>query len=71
MEVLQNRRFYGKMECLSLWWAKYVGLKQGAIGNTLGEQIGNLIGTHWELEKSMLGTNGKNGNNPVGSQCIQ
>jgi hypothetical protein len=27
-----------------------MGLKQGAIGNTLGEQTGNLMGTHWELE---------------------
>ncbi len=33
-----------------------MGLKQGAIGNTLGEHIGNLIGTHWEFEGNMLGT---------------
>jgi hypothetical protein len=41
----QNRRFYGKMEFLTLWpsyigekgrlWAKHMGLKQGAIENTL------------------------------------
>jgi hypothetical protein len=29
------RRFYGKMECLSLW-TKHIGLNQGAIGNPLG-----------------------------------
>jgi hypothetical protein len=23
--------------------------------NTLGENIGNLMGTHWELERNMLG----------------
>jgi hypothetical protein len=32
---------------------------QGAIENTLGEQIGNLTGTHWELEGNMLGTKEK------------
>jgi hypothetical protein len=26
-------------------WAKHMGLKQGAIGNIIGEHIGNLIGT--------------------------
>jgi hypothetical protein len=36
-----------------------MGLKQGAIGNTLGEHIGNLMGTHWELERNMLGTKEK------------
>jgi hypothetical protein len=35
---------------------KHMGLKRGAIGNTLGENIGNLMGTHWELEGNMLGT---------------
>jgi hypothetical protein len=25
-------------------WAKHMGLKRGAIGNTLGEHIGNLKG---------------------------
>ncbi len=33
-----------------------MGLKRGAIGNTIGEHIGNLMGTHWELERNMLGT---------------
>jgi hypothetical protein len=52
MEAPQNRRFYGKMECLSLWptyigqkgglWPKHMGLKLGAIGNTLEEHIENL-----------------------------
>jgi len=27
-------------------WAKRMGLKRGAIGNTLGENIENLMGTH-------------------------
>jgi hypothetical protein len=36
-------------------WAKHMGLKQGAIW----EQIGNLMGTHWELETNMLGTKEK------------
>jgi hypothetical protein len=27
-----------------------MGLKRGAIENTLGEHTGNLMGTHWELE---------------------
>jgi len=33
-----------------------MGLKRGAIGNTLGKHIENLMGTHWELERNMLGT---------------
>jgi len=37
-----------------------MGSKQGAIGNTLGEQIGNLMGTSWELKGNMLGTKEKN-----------
>jgi len=28
-----------------------MGLKQSAIGNTIGEQIGNLMGTCWEQRK--------------------
>ncbi len=36
-------------------WAKHMGLKQGAIGNIIGEHIGNLKGTHWEREGNMLG----------------
>jgi hypothetical protein len=50
MEPPQNRRFYGKMECLPfdppIWvrkgevWAKHMGLYQGAIGNTLGNTLG-------------------------------
>jgi hypothetical protein len=33
-------------------WAKHIGLKPGAIGNTLGEHIGNLKGTCWEQRKN-------------------
>jgi hypothetical protein len=36
-------------------WAKYMGLKQGATWNTLGEHIGNLR-THWALEGNIEGT---------------
>jgi hypothetical protein len=39
--------------------AKHRGLKQGAIGYTLREHIGNLMRTHWELERNMLGTKEK------------
>jgi hypothetical protein len=42
--------------------AKCMGLKQGAIENTLGEQIGNpvnILRTHWKLERNMLGTKEK------------
>jgi hypothetical protein len=36
-----------------------MGLKRGAIGNTLEEHIGNLMGTQWELEGNVLGTKEK------------
>jgi hypothetical protein len=62
MEAPQNRRFYGMIECLPFWptyrwgggglWAKHMGLKRGAIGNTLGEPIGNLKGTFWEQREN-------------------
>jgi len=35
---------------------KNYGAKMGAIGKALGEHIGNLMETHWELERNMLGT---------------
>ncbi len=64
----QNRRFYGKMECLPLWFT-YIGEKGRTLGKTYGikarcywkhrEHIVNLIGTHWELEGNILGTKGK------------
>jgi len=43
-------------------WAKHMGLEQGAIGNTLGEHIGNfktykeLMGIHLEFEGNIKGT---------------
>ncbi len=43
-------------------WAKHMGLKQGAIGNTFAEHIknlGNILGIHWELEKNIEGTKEK------------
>ncbi len=33
-------------------WANHRGLKRGAIGNTLVEHIGNLMGTHWEQREN-------------------
>ncbi len=36
-----------------------MGLKRGAIGNTLGKHIENLMGTHCVLEGNMLGTKEK------------
>jgi hypothetical protein len=46
IEAPQNRRFYGKMECLTVW-PTYIGDKRRILvrqnmGNTLGEHIGNL-----------------------------
>ncbi len=46
-------------------WTKHIGLKRRAIGNTLGEHIGNLIGTRRELEGNMLGTKEKKKNPPL------
>jgi hypothetical protein len=39
-----------------------MGLKLGAIGNTLGKHIENLrnmLGTHWEHRRNMVGTKEK------------
>jgi len=71
MEAAQNRRFYGKMECLPLW-PTYIGEKGRTLGKTYKdwehpwgthweprEHIGNLMGTHWELEGNMLRTKEK------------
>jgi hypothetical protein len=40
-------------------WAKHMGLKQVAIGNTLGKHIGNLgniLGIRWECIGNLKGT---------------
>jgi hypothetical protein len=70
MEAPRNRRFYEKMQCLFLW-PTYIGEKGRTLDKTYGikvrcywdhpwgthrEHIGNLMGTHWELERNMLGT---------------
>jgi len=61
------------MECLPLWpsyihekgedfWAKHMGLKQGVIGNSLGEHIGNLgniLVASWEPIGNLKGTKEK------------
>ncbi len=64
------------MEFLPLWptyiaeKGRTLGLKRGAIGNTLEEHIGklgtywNLMGTHWKLERNMLGTKEKRKKKP-------
>jgi hypothetical protein len=61
MKTPENRIFYGMMKCLLPLWPTYIGekgrtlgLKRGAIGNTLWEHIGNLgniLKTHWEQRK--------------------
>jgi len=41
------------------FWAKHTGLKQGTIGNTLGEHIGNfgnILGAGWESVGNLTGT---------------
>jgi hypothetical protein len=37
-------------------WAKHMVLKRDAIAKTLGEHFENLMGTHQEFERNMLGT---------------
>jgi hypothetical protein len=69
MDVRQNKRFFGNLEC-QLLWPKYIGEKGRTLGktygikvrcylNTHGEHIGNLMGTHWDLERNMLRTKEK------------
>jgi hypothetical protein len=61
MEAPQNRRFYGKMECLPLW-PTYIGEK----GRTLSKIYGIKVrcywehpwGTHWE-SREHIGNKGK------------
>jgi hypothetical protein len=43
MEAPQNRKFYGKMECLPLW-PTYLGEK----GRTLGKTYGIKARCYWE-----------------------
>jgi len=33
------------------FWTKHMGLILGAIGNTFGEQLGNMVGTHEQFMK--------------------
>jgi len=45
-----------------------------AIGNTFGEHMWNLMGTHWEFEKNIQGTcleQKKNEKNPLSHPQIQ
>ncbi len=67
-----------KMECLPIW-PTYIGEKGRTLGKTyrikaivniiggthrkLREHIGNLMGTHWELEREHVRNKWKNGNN--------
>jgi hypothetical protein len=71
MKAPQIRRFYGKMECFLSLWPSYIaekgrtlhktyGIKASCYWETpLGNTIGNLMGTHWELERNTLGTKEK------------
>jgi hypothetical protein len=69
MGAPQNRQLYGKMKSLPLW-AKHMGSKQGVIGNTFGEHIGNLwniLRIQWEPIGNLKGTSWeqrKNEKNP-------
>jgi hypothetical protein len=52
MESPQNRRFYGKTECLSLW-RTFIGQK----GRTLDKKYGITAGCYWEHPwGTLLGT---------------
>jgi hypothetical protein len=71
MVAPQNRRFYGKMECLPLW-PTYIGEKGEDFVQNIWvrcywehpwgthwepwEPIGNLMRTHWKFERNMLRT---------------
>jgi len=55
----QNRRFYGKMECVSVW-PIHIGKKGMTLGKThIGLNQGAIGSPHWELEGKMFGTKGK------------
>jgi hypothetical protein len=61
IEAPQNRRFYGKMECIPLW-PTYIGEKGRTLGKTGGIKARyykeHPWGTHWEL-KEHIGNKGK------------
>jgi hypothetical protein len=62
MELPQNRRLYGKMECFSLWLS-YIGEKGRTLGKTYGIKVRcyweNPWGTHWELREDIGNPLGK------------
>jgi hypothetical protein len=51
MDSPQNKRFYGKMECIPLW-PTYLGEKERTLGKTYGIKMRCYWeypwGTHWE-----------------------
>jgi len=59
METPQNRRFYGKMECLPLW-PTYIGEKGRTLGKTHGIKVRcywkHPWRKHWEPDGNPLGT---------------
>jgi hypothetical protein len=61
MKDPQNRRFYGKMECLPLW-PTYIGEKGRTLGKTYGIRMRchweHVWGTHWE-PREHVGNKGK------------
>jgi hypothetical protein len=44
-------------------FAKAYWIKVRCYGEHVGEHIGNLMGTHWELKGDIMGTNGEPGKN--------
>jgi hypothetical protein len=44
-------------------FAKAYGKKVRCYGEHVGEHIGNLMRTHWELKGDIVGTNGEPGKN--------
>jgi len=53
-EAPHNRRFHGKMKCISLW-PNYIGEKGRTLGKTYGIKARcywvHPWGTHWELKE--------------------
>ncbi len=59
MKALQNKRFYGMMEC-PLLCPRYIGEKGRTLGKTYGMKAmcywEHLWGTHWKHDGNSLGT---------------
>jgi hypothetical protein len=66
MEASQNRSFYGKVKCLSLWPTS-IGQKGRTLGKTYGIKVScyweHPWGTLWELIGNLMGTCCEQGEN--------